>query len=136
MKKTFAFQNMPHSEPLEQHALQKLVKLEELLKREKNATPMHIEVFLKSGKPHPHHRVELILKTPNLSLNSHEEHPDMYIALDNAVDKMVSLVKKSKERSRDKERKAGNAKEAFSTDKYTLSEEPDVVPETPIIEEE
>ena len=121
MKRTITFRNMDHSDPLEQHAHQKLDKIEELLRQEQFETPFFIELCLTSNKPHPHHKAELRLRTANLRLEAHDEGPEMYVMLDNAVDKMVILIKKEKEKLRDKEQKQGNDKKDFIDDKYTLS---------------
>jgi len=92
------------------------------LKRQKDATPLFLEVWLEAHKTHAYNRAELHLKTPNFDLDTHDESTDVYVALDNAIDKMVALVKKEQERVRDKDRKAGTEKDEFSSDKYTLSD--------------
>ena len=120
MERKISFHCMDHSDPLEQHANQKLDKLEELLNKEENHTPFYIEMRMTANKLHPHHHVELHLKTPRFDLNAHDEGTDMYVMVDNSIDKMVSLVKKETERERDKERKGGNEKSDFSSDKYNL----------------
>ena len=120
MKKKISFLNMSHSEPLEQHVNQKVEKIEELLKREKNPNPMGREVWLKSNKKHPHHVAELQLKTKDLDLNSQFEGPDMYTAIDKAIDKMVALIKKQKTKKQDKIKKVETEKTQFSSDKYKL----------------
>jgi len=124
MRKKVTFQNMDHSSPLEDHANQKLVKVEELLVGEESLTPHFIEVWFKAHKRHPHHCVELHLKTPLFDLHAHDEGADMYVALDNTVDKMVKQLHDSKERVKDKEHKVKNEKRKFEDedDKYTLSD--------------
>jgi ribosomal subunit interface protein len=114
---------MPHSDPIEKHTLEKLEKLHELLKNDDQKPPFYVEFWLKSKKPHPHHRAELHLKTSMLDLHSHDEGPDLYVAIDNTIDKMVTLVRKEKAKKRDKYMKAENEKRAFTEndDKYTLS---------------
>jgi len=53
MKKKITFHNMAHSEPLEQHAHEKLAKIEELLGSEHHSTPFFIELWLKEiGRAH------------------------------------------------------------------------------------
>ena len=113
---------MPHSEPLEEHANQKLAKIIELLSHEEaeHVTPLHAELWLKANKLHPHHRAELHLKTPRFDLNAHDEGADMYIVVDNTIDTMVKLLKKEKEKRNDKSKKLETEKNQFASDKYKL----------------
>ena len=122
MNRKISFHNMEHSDPLEQHAHSKLDKIEELLKREKNASPMNTELRLTSHKPHSHHHVEIHLKTPHLDLNAHHEGPDMYIALDQTIDTMLTLIKKEKSKQRTQQKKKNSPKNNFRSDKYSLSD--------------
>ncbi|MCK4264780.1 ribosome-associated translation inhibitor RaiA [Candidatus Babeliales bacterium] len=123
LKKKIEFHNMDHSTPLEQHANQKLEKINDLLKKDEVPTPQFLEVWLKALGQHPHHSVEIHLKTPQFDLNAHDEGNDLYVVLDNVIDKVISLLKKHKEKNIDKQRKAKNEKRAFieDDDKYTLS---------------
>jgi ribosomal subunit interface protein len=120
MKKKISFHNMPHSDPLEKHANEKLEKISNILKGEENVSPLHVELWLKANKQHPHHAVELHLKTPHLDLNTHDEGTDMYVVLDNTIDKMIALLKKEREKTRDKNRKVETEKSKFGSDKYKL----------------
>lgn len=120
MQVKISFHNMPHSKPLEQHAKQKLEKVNELLNPIKNMSPFFIELWLKANKLHPHHSAELHLKTPNCNLHSHNEGADMYAVIDNTIDKMISLVKKEKTKLKDKKTKPETDKTDFSNDKYNL----------------
>lgn len=105
---------MPHSAPLEQHALTKLTKIEEILKAQAEATPFTVEMWLKANKQHPHHAAELHVRTPIFNLHAHDEGPDMYIVADNTIDKMVTLLKKEKERMLEKFQKPETDKKNFS----------------------
>ncbi len=109
-----SFHNMPHSDPMEHHIRAKLVKISEILQGQADATPFNIEVWLKANKLHPHHRVEIHVKTPIVDLHAHDEGTDMYIAADNAIDKMVALIRKDKERMRDKFQRPETDKKKFS----------------------
>jgi ribosomal subunit interface protein len=122
MNKKISFHNMPHSEPMEQHADLKLETLFRILDGEANLTPFSIEFWLKANKVHPHHAAELHLRTAHFDLHAHDEGPDMYIVIDNTVDKMVKLLKKEKERRRDEQRKPDTDKSGFGEDKYTLGD--------------
>jgi ribosomal subunit interface protein len=114
---------MEHSTPIEEHTREKLEKLHDLLKKEEQVPPFFVEFWLKANKLHPHHSAELHLKTAQLDLHSHDEGTDMYVAIDNTIDKMVALVRKEKAKNRDKYHKAEKEKNKFtdSEDKYTLS---------------
>lgn len=118
-----SFHNMPHSDPIEQHTRQKLERVHELLKRDDAQPPFNVTVRLTAKKPHPHHRAELHLKTSTLDLDAHDESTDMYVTIDNTVDKIVKLVTKHKNINKDKQRKAETEKKNFTAneDKYTLS---------------
>ncbi len=113
MNLKITFHNMPHSEPLEAHAHQKFTKLAELLAHTNERSPVHAELWLKANKQHEHHATELHIKSSSLDLNAHDEGPDMYIAIDNTMDKMLRQVKKEKERLRDKAHKPDTEKRKF-----------------------
>lgn len=108
-----AFQNMDHSEPLDAHTRAKLQKISEMLSKEQNIMPLFAEFWLKANKQHPHHSAEFHLRTPRFDLHSHDEGPDLYIVVDNTIDKMVAQLKKEKERFRDNHRKPDSDKSKF-----------------------
>ena len=111
---------MDHSTPLERYVNQRLDKITELLKKEKDSTPFFQEVWLKANKQHPHHGAEVHVRTPQFDLNAHEEDTEMYVAIDKAVERMISLIKKEKEKTREKNQKIETEKSEFSSDKYKL----------------
>jgi ribosomal subunit interface protein len=120
MERRITFQSMDHSDPIEKHANEKLNKIDEMLKDSEWKTPMFIELWLKANKQHVHHQVDINLKTPQFDLMSHDINADMYVAIDNAIDKMVELLKKEKAKVKEKEQKPETEKGAFADDKYTL----------------
>lgn len=107
------FQNMDHSDPLDEHTRSKLQKVSDMLNKEENITPLFAEFWLKSNKLHPHHSAKFHLKTPRFDLHAHDEGPDLYIAIDNTIDKMVAQLKKEKEKFRDSHRKPDSEKNRF-----------------------
>ena len=109
MKTKISFQNMPHSEPLEEHTTKKLDKVLAFVDDE--IRPFHVEVWLKANKTHPHHGVEIHLRTPHFNLHAHKEGTDMYVAVDEAIDKIVTLLLKEKEKTRDKYHKVDTEKQ-------------------------
>jgi ribosomal subunit interface protein len=115
-----SFQNMEHSAPMEAHAREKLSKISEFIQGPEWQTPKHLELWLKANKQHPHHAVEMHLKTPQFSLNAHYEGTELYFVLDKTIDTMVALLKKEKEKFKDKNKKSETDKKNFSDDKYGL----------------
>ena len=122
MKKIIKFKNMESSKPLEEHALLKLNKITEILNKEKYLTPFVQELWLKANKLHPHHSVELNIRTPKFDLKAHDEGTDMYIVLDNTIDKMIKLIIKEKEKLQDKTQKKETAKKEVVSDAKSDSE--------------
>lgn len=120
MKRRITFHEMAHSEPMEKHINEKLTKIEELIKDSEWKTPQYVELFLNSQPQHPHHKVEIILKTPQFNLCTHDEGVDMYVVIDNTIDKMITLLKREKERLQDKRQKIETEKNEFADDKYNL----------------
>ena len=108
------FHNMPHSAPLEEHAREKLGKLETILKAQSHASPFFVELWLKANKQHPHHAAELHVRTALFNLHTHNEGADMYVVVDSVIDKMVVLTKKEKDRHMDKTHKPDTDKKKFS----------------------
>ena len=117
-----SFQNMDHSNPLESHAKQKLDKLESILNVGEKKSPFFVELFLTAKKVHANHSGELHLKTPIYDLYTHAEGHDLYVVVDDVIDKMVSLVKKEKTKTRDNNQKSKNEKKVFLDDKFTLGD--------------
>ena len=92
------FHQMPHSEGIDTHARAKLDKVAMLFKRSQDIHPASAEFFLNAHTAHAHHGVELRVKAGSLNLVSHDTNADMYLAIDSAIDKMVTQVKKEKEK--------------------------------------
>lgn len=103
---------MPHSDPLEQHTTKKLAKV--LAFVDDSIRPLHVEAWLKANKTHPHHAVEIHLKTPSFDLHAHKEGTDMYVAVDEAIDKIVTLLVKEKKKIIDKHHKIATEKTKFA----------------------
>ena len=120
MNRKISFHNMEHSTPMEKHANEKLGKIEEHLKNAEWETPKFLELWLKANAQHPHHAAELHLKTPQFNLNTHDEGTDMYVMIDNVIDKMVKVLDKEKAKLKDKKQKIETDKKDFGDDKYNL----------------
>ena len=104
---------MPHSDGLEHHAKEKLQKIASLFKKTEDTHPLSAELFLNAHTVHAHHEVELRIKSSHFNLTSHDSGEDMYVTIDNVVDKMVSQVKKEKEKLDDKHHKVITEKNSF-----------------------
>ena len=105
---------MQPSELLEQHIHNKTERLLELLKDEAESTPFSLEFWLKAQAPHAHHSVEFHLRTKHFNNNAHESGPDMYLAVETAIDTMTKLVKKEKEKMLDRQHKQETEKHLFT----------------------
>ncbi|MFA6263659.1 MAG: ribosome-associated translation inhibitor RaiA [Candidatus Babeliales bacterium] len=114
MEIKITFHNMPHSPVLEQHATAKLKKIEEILKAQAHMSPFTVEMGLTANKQHPHHAARLHVKTRTFNLNTHQEGPDMYIAIDTAIDKMVAMIIKEKEQLTERTQNPDTDKKNFS----------------------
>lgn len=125
MEKRISFQNMEHSDPLEAHARQKLEKINEILTNGEEPSPFFVEIWLKAHKTHPHHGVELHLKLQDLDFHAHDEGVDMYVMIDNTIDKIIGQVTEARDIMRAKVKRkhmAETEKGMFAEDKYTLGD--------------
>lgn len=110
-----SFHNMPHSDALENHARERMAKIETLFKHSAHEQPISLELFLNANSAHTHHNVELKLNAGQYHLASHDESDDMYLATDKAIDRMVALVKKEKAKNGDKKHRVQTEKTAFAS---------------------
>jgi ribosome-associated translation inhibitor RaiA len=86
MQKKITFRNMAHSDVAEKYAYDQFAKIEDFLKNER--TPITIDLIFTPGHIHAHHRVELLVKTPNYDLVTHYEGPEFYDVIDRVIDTM------------------------------------------------
>lgn len=84
MRKRVTFRHMETEPDLETHAYSVLDKIEAALSGEN--TPINLDLVLSPGRPHAHHLVELLVKTPHHDLVIKEEGPHMYQLMDKACD--------------------------------------------------
>jgi ribosomal subunit interface protein len=96
MQKKITFRDTPHSDVAENYANEQLVKIEEFLKHEQ--TPIIIDLIFTPAHLHAHHRVELLVKTPNYDLVTHYEGPEFYDAIDNVIDSMYRQLLEKKDK--------------------------------------
>jgi ribosomal subunit interface protein len=112
MNKKINFHNMDYSEALEAHALKKLKKLEEFCSDA--ALPLHAELWLKAESSHPHHKTDLQVRVNKTELHTSSESRDLYVAIDEAIDKMVVSLKKAKDIQITKDRYVDTEKRKFT----------------------
>lgn len=99
MQKKITFRNTPHSDVAENYAHEQLARIEDFLKHER--TPIIIDLIFTPGHLHAHHRVELLVKTPNYDLVNHFEGPEFYDAIDKVVDTMYRRLLEEKDKQLD-----------------------------------
>ena len=95
-KKRIVFKNMEHSDVMEQHANKQLERVEKFLEHER--TPIFIELFLEPSHVHSHHKIELVIKTPNYDRAIGFEGADFYKVLDHVIDTMNVKLHEDKQR--------------------------------------
>lgn len=114
MKTKISFHNMPHSEALEKHCLDKLKKFNSFFKNN-TTNPLHIELWLNANKIHPHHSVTMHFKTPTFDLNAHSEGTDMYAVVDETIHTMLALLTKEKDKLKSKKKSLSSEKVLFNS---------------------
>ena len=88
-----AFRGMDHSASIEEYVHKRLGKVLHFLQRE--PTPLNIDVVLDAARQHHHHDVEVRLHSKHYKLMAHHEGPELYVAIDCAVDTLVKEIKKA-----------------------------------------
>ncbi len=105
MHKQITFHQMDHSKVIEDYANEHLEKIEKFLQNER--TPIYIELTFTPSKVHAHHRVELLVKSPNYDLHVEREGSDFYKTLDDVIDTMYHNLHKEKRKELDKKKESG-----------------------------
>ena len=106
MNKKITFKNMDHSAGLENHANEKLEKIVNFLERE-GRTPITIELVFMPSKVNAHHKVELLVKTPDYDRVSSYEGTDFYDVLHRVIDTMYRELHEDKQRRIDDRKQQG-----------------------------
>lgn len=114
IERRISFHNMPHSEALEDHANSKIDKIEKLLAG--TGLPQEIEVRIKYNPHRAHHEVEVHLMSKEIRTEAHTVNSEIYIAVDEAMDKIIDAVRKSKDRHTTELHKKENEKSLFYDD--------------------
>ena len=111
IERRVSFHNMPHSEALEGHANSKIDKLKKLL--EGTGLPQEIEVHIKYNPHRAHHEVEVNLISKQIRTEAHSVNSEIYLAVDEAMDKIIEAVRRSKDRSTTQAHRKETEKKAF-----------------------
>ena len=104
--KKITFRHMDATPDIKNYAEEALARVEAALEHERS--PIYIDLVLEPGRPHAHHSVELIIKTPNHNIICREEGPHFFQLLDIACDLAYRKIHEQKERMND-ERKKGDS---------------------------
>ena len=102
------FQGLDHTQAIEDHITKKLSKLDEFISSE--SSPRNITVHVKKDAQV---KIELNLATKDLHLDAHCAGYDLYAAADEAIAKLITQIKKHKEKSRDKHQSGSPLKRSF-----------------------
>jgi len=124
MKISVTFRNKEGENWHKEYIDQKLKKLEKYLD-----TPVEARVVLSVEKFRNVAEVNLMMNGQNI--NAKEEAKDMYLAIDNAIEKIERQLKKRKERIRGHKTNTARGEELTSTEQYLDEDE---VQETKIVE--
>ena len=103
MHKRITFRHMQHSDLIQDHANQKLAKIEEFLQNE--PTPIYIDLVMEPSKTREHSRIELHIKTPHYDKVTHREFQGdkFYDVLDYVIDTMYKELHEEKRKRKDLE---------------------------------
>lgn len=113
MNRRIMFRHMPHSDAIEQHALQQLEKIEHFLENE--PSPCSIDLVMEPSKVREHPKAELRVKTPNYDLITHyeKEGMDFYLVIDHVIDIMYRLLLEEKQKRVDARKRGTTLQEEF-----------------------
>ncbi len=96
MKVKFMFQGLDHTQAIEDHITKKLSKLDEFIASE--SSPRNVTVHVKKDAQI---KIELNLVTRSMHLDAHSSEYDLYAAADEAIAKLITQIKRHKEKTLD-----------------------------------
>jgi len=96
------FRHMDASDALRGYAVDKVERV--VSKYLKNALEAH--VILDQNRHRQHHLAEINIHASNFDISAHSENPDLYAAIDFAMDKVEAQVRKHKDRINDRKGRA------------------------------
>jgi len=114
LERKIAFLHMAHSDALEAHANQRIDKIEKLL--EGSGLPQSVEVHLKCQPHGKFHEVDVHLISKDIKTNASASNAEMYLALDEAIERVIETIKRQRGKQLDSEHKPHTAKTDFYKD--------------------
>ena len=96
------FQGLERTEAIEDHISKRLAKVDEFIKTEE--TPKNVDVHIKKDASV---KIELMLTSKNFHLDAHSTDYDLYLAADQAIEKLLIQIKKQKAKLRDMRHDSG-----------------------------
>lgn len=93
------------SNSIKNYILEKSSKVDNLLSSEQE--PINVDIVVTVVKPHPAHTVEIRIRAPHYNVIVEKQNPELYKAIDEALDVTWEQIAKEKEERKDKERKDG-----------------------------
>lgn len=93
MKYNIRGKNVEITEGIKMHIEEKFTKLEKYLLHHEEITASVLAVINKTD-----HKLEVTIPTKNFTLRIEERHPDLYVAIDHAADKLERQIRKNKTR--------------------------------------
>lgn len=101
--KKITFRHMDPTPDIKNYADAALERVMHALEGER--TPVDVHLIIEPGRPHAHHQVELLIKTPHYNVISKEEGPHPYQLLDRACDLACRKIHEQKKRLLDGKKK-------------------------------
>jgi putative sigma-54 modulation protein len=127
MKISVTFRNTEGENWHKEYIDQKLKKLEKYMD---NPVEAHVVISVEKFR----NAAEVNLMTNGQNINAKEEAKDMYLAIDNAIEKIERQLKKRKERIRGHKTNAAKGEEITSEESYFDDDDMDEIQETRIVE--
>jgi|SRR5579859_4648473 len=84
MDRRITMRHMDHVPDVENYANDALDRVADALENEKE--PIYIYLTIDPGRPHAHHQVELLIKSPNYNIVYKQEGPHVFQLIDRACD--------------------------------------------------
>jgi ribosome-associated translation inhibitor RaiA len=110
MNKKITFRHMDHVPDVDNYANGALERIVDALSNERS--PVTIELVLSPGRPHAHHEVELLVKSPNYHIICKEEGPHFFQLIDKACDVVYRKIHERKKQLLDERKHADSYKGA------------------------
>lgn len=90
------FRNLDHSAVIEERVRKQLQKLDKFLEKER--TPISVNFIIEAHPLHAHHKIELLVKSPNYDLMAFDEGTDLYKLIEQVIDTMLAEMRKAKDK--------------------------------------